>query len=136
MFGELLRYDILQRLGQGSFDITWLALDKNLRQNVAVKQFYPAWFWSKYASDGFDTATDSDYARYTRALVSFVVEARLLAEFSHPTFVQVHDVVEQSETADIIMAYEQGKSLQRLHRTNDIDNETAFLKLCSLPTIT
>jgi serine/threonine protein kinase len=35
--GELLRYDILRRLGQGGFGITWLALDKNLQRNAAIK---------------------------------------------------------------------------------------------------
>ena len=129
MVGELLRYDILDRLGQGSFGITWLALDKNLNRNVAIKQFHPAWFWSQFGGNGFDEASPDAQIRYSQGLDGFLAEARLLAGLSHPNCVQVYDAVEQSGTGYMIMAYEQGKSLKRLYRTNDIDNEAAYLKL-------
>ena len=129
MVGELLRYDFLDRLGQGSFGITWLALDKNLNRNVAIKQFHPAWFWSQIGGNGFDDASPDAQIRYSQGLDGFLAEARLLAGLNHPNCVQVYDVVEQSGTGYMIMAYEQGKSLKRLYRTNDIDNEAAYLKL-------
>lgn len=129
MVDELLRYDILKRLGQGSFGITWLAIDNNLDRKVAIKQYYPSWFWSRFGGDGFGEAPHDDKARYSRGLDSFLSEARLLAGLSHPNCVQVYDVVEQSGTGYMVMTYEQGKSLQRLYRTKDIDNEAAYLKL-------
>ena len=114
MVGELLRYDIVKRLGQGSFGITWLATDKNLNRKVAIKQYYPAWFWSQYGDAEFGEASDDDTARYSRGLDAFLDEARLLAGLSHPNCVQVYDVVEQSETGYMVMAYEKGKTLERL----------------------
>ena len=34
-------YEIIEILGQGGFGITYLALDTNLKQKVAIKEYLP-----------------------------------------------------------------------------------------------
>lgn len=111
---ELLWYEIRSVLGHGGFGITYLAHDKNLGRDVALKEYLPR-TWADRQSDLSVAALDGEYAElYHKGLSSFMTEARTLAKFKHPNIVQVLAVFEQHNTAYIAMEYELGGSLAAL----------------------
>jgi TPR repeat protein len=109
---ELHWYGFRDILGQGGFGITYMAYDRNLAHEVAIKEYMPV-----------DLATRSDdltvvpispdhEERYNWGLERFIEEARTLAQFEHPNIVRVRNVFKQNNTAYMVMDYELGESLQ------------------------
>ncbi len=82
-------YKILSVLGQGTFGITYLAVDKNLNKKVAIKEFYPSNFVTR--GQGFEVLprAKSDVEDYIYGLKSFIIEAKTLASFDHKNIVKI-----------------------------------------------
>jgi len=68
------RYRLVSTLGQGGYGVVYLAIDEDLRRNVAVK--VPA-------INRFRSRSDAD---------SYLTEAQLVAGLDHPNIVPVYDV--------------------------------------------
>jgi eukaryotic-like serine/threonine-protein kinase len=83
------RYKILKKLGQGGMGVVYLANDIKLNRQVALK------------------APLKDFARFLR-------EARVAAQFHHPNFCPIHDIGEENGAPFIVMAFIEGKSLDKL----------------------
>ncbi len=91
------RYEIRQRLGRGGFGEVYLAWDKELHRNVAVKIPRPGRFRSP-----------EDCRR-------FVEEAATIAQLKHRGIVPVHDIGRQADgTPFLIMEYVPGRTLEEL----------------------
>ena len=94
--GELGRYRILKRIGQGGMGTVYLAEDTTLDRQVALK--VPRF--------SVDEAPD--------ALKRFHREARAAAKISHPNICPVYDVGEIAGVHYLSMAYLQGEPLSAL----------------------
>jgi eukaryotic-like serine/threonine-protein kinase len=66
-------YEVLNRLGAGTFGSVWLVRDLSLGREVALKLLHP------------------HVARDTRAVARFRREARLAAQLAHPAIVPIYD---------------------------------------------
>ncbi len=108
---RLFWYRIERVLGQGSFGITYLATDLNLRQQVAVKEYVPVDLAVREEDSAIHPTTDDRYALYSWGLERFLGEAQALAKFKHPNIVRVHSVFEANNTAYMVMDFEEGESL-------------------------
>jgi serine/threonine protein kinase len=109
----LSKYALGRVLGKpGGFGITYLAFDPVLHRRVAIKELMPRELVAR-RPDGVtvhvQTREDSETFKYT--LTSFLNEARLLAQFSHPNVVRVLDYFEANGTAYFAMDYYEGQTL-------------------------
>ncbi|MGW6268208.1 protein kinase domain-containing protein [Streptomyces sp. NPDC055060] len=104
MRGRLLdgRYELLERLGAGGMGEVWRARDRSLGREVAVKVFVPP------ERSGADEPA--------QLLARFRQEARAAASLDSPYIVAVHDHGTDGDTAYLVMALVQGRSLDRVLR--------------------
>ena len=99
-------------VGQGGFGITYLAVDTNLDQRVAIKEFLPVELVTRSSDSQVHPLSTAHGDTYGWGLNRFVTEARTLAKFRHPNIVRVMSVFEANNTAYMVMEYEQGESLE------------------------
>jgi serine/threonine protein kinase len=101
--GEWLnsRYLLRKRLGAGGFGSVWLAFDKILEREVALKELVPR-------------NLETQNLTWVRAQAEN--EARLLARLEHPTIVSIHDLITVGDNPWIVMGYFNGEPLEDIIR--------------------
>ncbi|HEV7720618.1 MAG TPA: serine/threonine-protein kinase [Iamia sp.] len=95
-------------LGRGGFGITYAATDLRLERPVAVKELFP--------EGARRTGTAIDVPRYEaatfgRARERFRREATTLARFGHPNIVRIFAVLEENDTAYLVLERIEGRTL-------------------------
>jgi serine/threonine protein kinase len=105
-------YRVERTLGQGGFGIVYLATDLTLQRPMAIKEYLPVQLAGRGegAAIGLREAGHKD--AFLRGLQSFLREARLLAQFDHPSLVRVYRFWEENHTAYMAMPYCEGPTLQ------------------------
>lgn len=121
---QLGDFTILRTAGDGGFSVVYVAEDRFLERIVAIKEFLP----TSVAARGRDLVTvlprsDGSVAGFQAGLRSFIREAKLLAQFSHPAIVEVYRVWEQNGTAYIAMRYLSGDTLSHHIRNQSVFSE-------------
>ena len=111
---ELHWYGFREILGQGGFGITYIAYDRNLAHEVAIKEYMPVDLAARAADDSVVPISPEHEDRYEWGLERFIEEARTLAQFEHPNIVRVRNVFKTNNTAYMVMDYELGESLQEI----------------------
>ena len=104
-------YKISRVLGHGGFGITYLALDTNLDQAVAVKVYLPGSIATRGPDHQVLPLTPDHATDYAWGLERFISEGRTLARFDHPAIVRVLSVFEKNGTAYLVMRFERGQTL-------------------------
>ena len=104
-------YKVSRVLGHGGFGITYLALDTNLDQAVAVKEYLPGSIATRGPDHQVLPLTPEHAADYAWGLERFISEGRTLARFDHPAIVRVLSVFEKHGTAYLVMRFERGQTL-------------------------
>ena len=115
---ELAEYTIEAVLGHGGFGVTYLARDRQLGTQVAIKEYLPHDIARrKGQTDVIAQADDETVVTYRVGLREFLKEGQALARFKHENIVRVLRFIEANGTAYMVMEYEKGESLsQYLHR--------------------
>lgn len=90
------RYQLIRRLGEGAMGIVYLAHDKRLGRDVAIKQLSPSLIGNE------------------ELLARFRQEAKALARLVHPNIVQAYDFIEDEHKAWITMEYIEGQDLDSI----------------------
>ena len=94
------RYEIEHELGRGGMGVVWLATDRVLQREVALKEItYPVHL------------TDAERAVLRERTLR---EARTAARLEHPHVVAIHDVVEEDGRPWLVMEHVRSRSLQRI----------------------
>ena len=122
-------YVIGSVIGKGGFGITYLALDTNLDQRVAIKEFLPVELATRSNNSHVHPISEDHSDTYGWGLNRFVTEARTLAKFRHPNVVRVMSVFEANSTAYMVMEYERGESLEKLLKAKKITGEAKLRSL-------
>ena len=92
------RYEVVSRIARGGMATVYLAIDRRLDREVALKVMHP------HLAEG---ATGSDFvARFRR-------EARTAARLAHPGLVSVFDQGVDGDTSYLTMEYVDGTTLRR-----------------------
>lgn len=121
---ELLWYEIKDVIGQGGFGITYRAFDRNLKKEVAIKEFMPKEFVCRDSEDyTIKPTSEGNIEKFEWGLSRFREEAQTLAKFKHPNIIQVHSVFDYSNTAYMVMDYENGSNLETLIQLRRINGE-------------
>jgi TPR repeat protein len=120
---QLHWYEIKDILGQGGFGITYLAEDRNLAHEVAIKEYLPVDLAARTANNLVQSISQEYEYRYRWGLKNFIDEARTLGQFKHPNIVRVRNVFEANNTAYMVMDYELGETLQEILNRRKILDE-------------
>lgn len=122
---ELHEFKLEKVLGQGGFGITYLALDMNLMQHVAIKEYYPREFANRDSTFTIHAVGNTeDKDTFAWGLKRFLDEARVLAQLSHPNIISIKRFFEAHGTAYLVMEYCDGKPLDEIIRDHGPLNET------------
>ena len=105
-------YRIARVVGSGGFGITYEAEDINLATRVAIKEYYPFDFGDRDATMSVRPRSDRHKSTFDWGRSNFLLEARTLARFEHPSIVRVSRVFEANSTAYMVMRFEQGKNFE------------------------
>ncbi len=91
------RYEIIQQLGSGGFGTVFLAKDRELDRNIAIKRL---------------NITEQDDGEMLRD--QLLAEAKTLAAMRHPNIVSIFDIQSTPSGGEIVMEHVQGVTLDGL----------------------
>ncbi len=123
----LVEFEITGLIGEGGFGIVYLAYDHSLQRKVALKEYMPSGLASR--KSGMTVAKSQQHLETFQAgLRSFINEARLLAQFDHPSLVKVHRFWEANGTAYMVMPFYDGITLKDTLRQRGIPPDEIWLR--------
>ena len=102
------RYKKIKKLGQGAMGIVWLAEDRVLERQVAIKEL------------PIHIAEDAGFKE------RFLREAKLLARLTHPNIVQLYDIVEDRDVLHYTMEYVEGQSMDQIVKASKLPLDTVL----------
>ena len=110
---KLGEFEILSLLGVGGFGMVYRAYDHSLHRTVAIKEYMPSAMAGRSQGLTMATRSSTDQQTLITGLRSFVSEARLLAQFDHPSLVKVYRFWEANNTAYMSMPLYRGVTLRQ-----------------------
>ncbi len=108
---RLGEFELLRLLAVGGFGMVYQAFDHSLQRQVAIKEYMPAALVGRGATASLTVRSSTQTQVYYAGLKSFVAEARLLAQFDHPSLVKVFRFWEENNTAYMVMPLYSGMTL-------------------------
>ncbi|RQP23645.1 serine/threonine protein kinase [Piscinibacter terrae] len=122
-------FEIIRIIGSGGFGTVYLARDRSLEREVAIKEFLPVQLaCRREGSQQITLRSQANGASFQLGLRSFVNEARILARFNHPGIVKVHRFWEANGTAYMVMPYLRGPTLRDVRRSMKESPTEAWLR--------
>jgi serine/threonine protein kinase len=126
--------EITGRCGKGGFSVVYTAWDHSLKRTVAVKEYMPNAIAISMPDGTVGPKSPKDEEVFRTGLTSFLNEARLLAQFTHPALVHIYRVWEQFGTAYIAMQYCMGKTLSQISQAEPAKvKDEGWLKVILTP---
>ena len=110
---RLAEFEILALLGVGGFGMVYKAFDHSLHRAVAIKEYMPSALAGRSDGQSLWVRSSSDQQTFQAGLDSFVGEARLLAQFDHPSLVKVFRFWEANGTAYMVMPLYSGMTFKQ-----------------------
>jgi len=110
---RLAEFEILALLGVGGFGMVYKAFDHSLHRAVAIKEYMPSALAGRAQGQSLWVRSSSDQQTFHAGLASFVGEARLLAQFDHPSLVKVFRFWEANNTAYMVMPLYTGMTFKQ-----------------------
>jgi serine/threonine protein kinase len=105
-------FEVTGLVGEGGFGIVYLAYDHSLERQVAIKEYMPSEL-AQRADDGSVIVRSQRHAEtFGAGMRSFINEARLLAQFDHPSLLKVYRFWEANGTAYMVMPFYEGVTLK------------------------
>ncbi len=92
------KYEVLKQIGQGGMSTVYLAMDKRLNKQWAIKEI------KKQARD----------KNAEIVVQSLIAEANLMKKLDHPALPRIVDIIDNGETIYVIMDYIEGEALTTL----------------------
>lgn len=92
------KYEILKEIGRGGMSIVYLAMDKNLNKQWAVKEI------RKKGSGKNDEIVVN----------SLLAEANMMKKLDHPALPRIVDIIDNGVTIYVVMDYIEGESLDKI----------------------
>ena len=110
------RYRLEQVLGKGGYGITYKGMDTRLLQPVAIKEFYPVFWCSRFSEAGSTVNISQGMEEsYSKGIERFREEAITLAALGNINgIVRVTDFFQENGTAYLVMEYLDGKNLKEM----------------------
>jgi serine/threonine protein kinase len=109
----LEEFELQGLLGVGGFGMVYRGYDHSLHRAVAIKEYMPSSLVGRASDLQVSARSTADAQSYLTGLASFMAEARLLAQFDHPSLVKVYRVWEANNTAYMAMPLYSGVTLKQ-----------------------
>lgn len=106
-------YRIVRKIASGGFSIVYLAEDEQ-GEHFAIKEYLPSNLVKRNPGEHVPVIASDNMTTYRNGLKCFFEEGRALAKIFHPNIVRVVNFFRANETVYMVMAYEQGRSLQEI----------------------
>ncbi len=96
------KYEILKKIGQGGMSVVYLAMDKRLNKQWAIKEI------------------KKEGSRKNNEIIvqSLIAEANLMKKLDHPSLPRIVDIIDTGETIYVVMDYIEGEPLDRIINEN------------------
>lgn len=124
---RVAEFEIIQRIGEGGFSIVYLAMDHSLERTVALKEYMPSSLATRIGTTHVQPRSQRHRDTFEAGLKSFVNEAKLLAQFDHPSLVKVYRFWEANGTAYMVMPFYQGVTVKDAIRAMPEPPDEAWL---------
>jgi hypothetical protein len=121
-------FEITKVLGEGGFGIVYLAEDHSLGRRVALKEYMPSSLAQRIGGTQVSVKSERHRETFEAGLKSFVNEARLLAQFDHPSLVKVYRFWEANGTAYMVMPFYEGITLKDQLKAMGAPPDEAWLR--------
>lgn len=92
------KYEVFRELGRGGMSVVYLAMDRNLNKQWAIKEIRKR-------------GKDKNGEIYVQSLMT---EANLMKRLDHPAIPRIVDIVENNEAIYVVMDYVEGESLDKV----------------------
>jgi serine/threonine protein kinase len=125
MLGE---FEIINVVGVGGFGIVYLAYDRSLDRDIALKEYMPSSFAARSATGSVQVKSIHHAELFQAGMRSFINEARLLARFDHPSLLKVYRFWEANGTAYMVMPFYKGLTLKQALQERDTPPDEAWLR--------
>lgn len=110
-------YKIIRVVGAGGFGVTYEAEDVNLCTKVAIKEYFPHDMAMRRENATVQPISERHLRDFNWGRSRFLEEARALAQFKHPSIVEVYRYFEANDTVYMTMKFESGQSMESWLRT-------------------
>ena len=130
---RLGEFELIKLLGEGGFGIVYLATDHSLQRRVALKEYMPSSLASRSGESQVQVKSERYRETFEAGRKSFINEARLLAQFDHPSLVKVYRFWEANGTAYMVMPFYEGKTLRDTLRATPHKPDEQWLRTLLLP---
>lgn len=108
---EVGGYRIVRKIASGGFSIVYLAVDAD-GVRYAIKEYLPGTLVRRAPGELSPEVAAENLSTYRNGLKCFFEEGRALARILHPNVVRVVNFFRANDTVYMVMAYEEGRSLQ------------------------
>lgn len=92
------KYEVLKEIGKGGMSTVYLAMDKRLNKQWAVKEI------KKVANDKNNEIV----------VQSLLIEANMMKKLDHPSLPRIVDIIDNGKTIYVVMDYIEGESLDKI----------------------
>lgn len=101
------KYEILTEIGRGGMSVVYLAMDKRLNKQWAVKEVR-----KRGVSKNDEIVVNS-----------LMAEANMIKRLDHPAFPRIVDIIDNGQTIYIVMDYIEGESLDKILEEHGAQSE-------------
>ncbi|VAW79108.1 Serine/threonine protein kinase [hydrothermal vent metagenome] len=122
-------FEIISVLGAGGFGITYKAIDKDLKHEVAVKEYLPGEYSWRIEDKTVVPKSSEVVEEYEYGLERFLDEGQTLAKFKHSNIVRVVRYLRSNGTGYLVMDYEYGQTLHEYLLVNLAPTEEVLLSM-------
>ncbi len=130
---RLGEFELVGVVGVGGFGIVYLAQDHSLQRRVALKEYMPSALAARRGAHTVVVKSERHRDTFEAGLKSFINEARLLAQFDHPSLVKVYRFWEANGTAYMVMPFYEGPTLKDHLQQMGVPPDEAWLRTLLAP---
>jgi serine/threonine protein kinase len=110
---RLAEFEVTRVVGQGGFGAVYEAWDPMLERVVAIKEYLPTALSARRMDGCVVPLSERHRETFELGMRGFIKEARLLAQFSHPSLLKVYRFWQEQGTAYMVMPFYRGDTLKQ-----------------------
>ncbi|MDI3382268.1 serine/threonine-protein kinase [Xenophilus aerolatus] len=110
---RMAEFEITHLIGQGGFGAVYEAWDHTLERTVAIKEYLPASLSTRAHDGTVSPLSEKHKETFDLGMRSFINEARLLAQFDHPSLLKVYRFWQERGTTYMVMPLYRGQTLRQ-----------------------
>jgi serine/threonine protein kinase len=110
---RLGEFEVTRVIGQGGFGVVYEAWDPTLERVVAIKEYLPTSLSTRQPDGNVAPLSERHRETFDLGMRSFINEARLLAQFDHPSLLKVYRFWQERGTTYMVMPFYRGDTLRQ-----------------------